>query len=235
MLAILKRDFRSYFTSPIAYVLIGLFVCILSIFFMDSLSSGYADLSGSFISSMSFLLLFIVPLITMRSIAEDKRNGTEVLLLTSPTRLSEVVIGKFLAAFSVFLVMTAASLVFPLVLWIYGTPEGIKLFSAYLGFILLGFVFISIGVFASSVTENQIVAAIITFVILFGLTAISFLGNYIGGLVGHILIWISFMDRYYEFSSGIIDITSIIFLLSYAVVFIFLTIRVLERKRWGQG
>lgn len=235
MYAILKRDFRSYFTSPIAYVLIGLFICILSIFFMDSLSSGVADLSGNFVSSMSFLLILIVPLLTMRSVAEERKSGTEVLLLTSPVRPSDVVIGKFLASFGVFMVMTAASLVFPLVLWIYGTPEGIKLFSAYLGFVLLGFVFISIGIFASSLTENQIVAAIITFVTLFGLTALSFVGQYVGGFVGKVLVWISFMERYYEFSTGIIDVTSIIFMLSYAIVFVFLTVRVIERKRWGKG
>jgi len=235
MLAILRRDFRSNFNSPIAYVLIGLFICIMSLFFVDSLNAGVANFSSSFISSMSFLLLFIVPILTMRAFSEDKKSGTEVLLLTSPVRLYQVVLGKYLAATAVFLVLTAVSLVFPLVLLIYGKPDGATLFSAYLGFILLGMVFIAVGVFASSLTENQIVAAIISFVSLFTLTSFSYIGSYVGGFVGKVLNWLSFMERYYEFSAGIIDITSIIFMLSFAVVFVFLTIRILERKRWSQG
>ncbi|HOK42728.1 MAG TPA: ABC transporter permease [Thermoclostridium caenicola] len=235
MLAILRRDFRSYFNSPIAYVLIGLFICIMSLFFVDSLNAGVANFSSNFISSMSFMLLFIVPILTMRSFSEDKKSGTEVLLLTSPVRLSQVVLGKYLAATAVFLVLTAVSLIFPLVLLIYGKPDGATLFSAYLGFILLGMVFISVGVFASSLTENQIVAAIITFVSLFTLTSFSYIGSYVGGLVGKVLNWLAFMEKYYEFSAGIIDITSIIFMLSFAVVFVFLTVRILERKRWSQG
>jgi len=235
MLAIINRDFRSYFNSPIAYVLIGLFISILSLFFVDSLNAGIASFSRNFTNSMSFLLLFIVPLLTMRAFAEDKKSGTEVLLLTSPVRLYQVVLGKYLAAVSVFLVLTAASLVFPLVLLVYGKPDGATLFSSYLGFVLLGMVFISVGIFASSLTENQIVAAIISFVSLFALTSISFIANYVGGFVGKVLDWLSFMGKYYEFSAGIIDITSIVFMLSFAVVFVFLTIRVLERKRWSQG
>lgn len=235
MLAIIKRDFQSYFNSPIAYVLIGLFICIMSLFFMDSLNAGVAYFSSSFISNMSFMLLFVVPILTMRSFSEDKKSGTEVLLLTSPVRLSQVVLGKYLAATGVFLVLTVASLVFPLVLLIYGKPDGATLFSSYLGFILLGMVFISVGVFASSLTENQIVAAIISFVSLFTLTSFDYIGSYVGGFVGKLLNWLSFMERYYDFSAGIIDITSIIFMLSFAVVFVFLTIMILERKRWSQG
>jgi len=233
MFAVFKRDFRSYFNSPIAYVLIGLFICILSIFFMQSLNEGVANFSGGFIHTMSFVLICIIPILTMRSVSEDKKSGTEILLLTSPTRVSEVVVGKYLAAFSVFLVMTAATMIFPIVLWIYGSPEGAKLFSSYLGFILLGSVFIAVGVFASSLTENQIVAAIISFVILMGLWALSFV--YIGGFIGNIVTWISVMMRYYDFTNGIIDLTSIVFMISFAFVFIFLTVRVIERKRWSQG
>lgn len=235
MFAVLKRDFRSYFSSPIAYVLIGLFLSILSIYFMSSLSQGVANFSSGFVNTMSFILIFIVPILTMRIIAEDRKNGTEILLLTSPTRISEIVLGKYLAVFSVFLVMTATTLVFPLVLWIYGSPEGAALFSSYLGFILLGAVYVAIGVFASSLTENQIVAAIISLVSLFVLYALSFVASFIGGFIYTILTWLSVMERYYDFTNGIIDLTSIVFMLSFAIVFIFLTVRVIERKRWSQG
>ena len=131
--------------------------------FVDSLNAGVAYFTSNF-TQHSFMLLFIVPILTMRTFAEDKKSGTEVLLLTSPVRLSQVVLGKYLAATGVFLVLTAASLVFPLVLLIYGKPDGATLFSSYLGFVLLGMVFTSVGIFASSLTENQIVAAIISFV-----------------------------------------------------------------------
>ena len=235
MMAIIRRDFRSYFSSPIAYVLIGLFICIMSLFFVDSLNAGVAYFTSNFISSMSFMLLFIVPILTMRTFAEDKKSGTEVLLLTSPVRLSQVVLGKYLAATGVFLVLPAASLVFPLVLLIYGEPDGASLFGSYLGFVLLGMVFTSVGIFASSLTENQIVAAIISFVSLFTLTSFSYIGSYMGGFIGKLLNRLSFMDKYYEFSAGIIDITSIIFMLSFVVVLVFLTYRKLERRRWSKG
>ncbi len=235
MYAILKRDFRSYFSSPIAYVLIGLFTFILSLFFNDGLSGGTSDFMGSFVGNMSFLILFFVPILTMRTMAEDKKNGTEVLLLTSPARVSEIVFGKFLAAFSVFLVMTAVSLIFPIILIIFGGPDIALIASSYLGFILYGAIYVAVGVFASSLTENQIVAAVIAFVGLFALSSIDFLATFFTGFVAKAFTWLSLGARYNDFGSGIIDLTSIVFMLSYAAVFIFLTIRVIEHKRWSQG
>lgn len=239
MFAVFKRDFRSYFSSPIAYVIIGLFFFILSLFFIQtSLNTEVASFSSQFISTMSFMLLFIVPILTMRAIAEDRKSGTEVLLLTSPKSVTSVVVGKFLAAYGVFSVMTAVTFIFPIVLLIFGRPEGATIFSAYLGFFLIGAVYVSIGVFASSITENQIVAAIISFVSIFALMfAIDFTAYYLGGnkIVGKVLTWLSITDRYNKFGMGIIDLTSIIFLLSFTVVFIFLTVRIIERKRWSKG
>ncbi|MCX7773080.1 MAG: ABC transporter permease [Clostridia bacterium] len=235
MLAIMKRDFRSYFNSPIAYVLIGLFMFILGLFFNNGLSYGVSDFMGEFVGNMSFLLLFIIPILTMRTIAEDKKNGTEVLLITSPTRLTDVVMGKFLAAYCVFLVMTAVTLIFPLILMIFGKPDVALIASSYLGFILYGAVFVAVGVFASSLTENQIVAAIISFVSLFALTTLNFLASFLKGFLNKALLWLSISERYDDFGKGIIDLTSVVFMLSFTAVFIFLTVRVLEHKRWSQG
>ncbi len=235
MLAILRRDLRSYFNSPIAYVLIGLFMIILGLFFNSGLSSGGSDFMGSFVSNMSFLLLFIVPIMTMRVFSEDKRNGTEVLLLTSPARVTEVVVGKFLASFCVFLIMTAVTLVFPIIIIIFGGPDIPLIFSAYLGYILYGAVYVAIGVFASSITENQIVAAIISFVTLFAMTALDFVASFLSGFPAKALTWLSLNERYSDFGSGIIDLTSVVFMISFAAVFVFLTVRVIERKRWSQG
>jgi len=235
MFAIMKRDFRSYFNSPIAYVMIGLFMFIVSFFFNDYLAYGSSDIMSGVISNMSFILLFFVPIMTMRSMAEDKKNGTEVLLLTSPVRVTEIVIGKYLALMGVFLIMTLFTLIFPLILIIFGSPDLALIFSSYLGFILYGAVFVSVGLFASSLTENQIVAAVIGFVSMFTLYAIKFLAGFFTGFLYDVFTWLSLNARYNDFMTGIIDLTSIVFMLSFVAVFIFLTVRVTERKRWSQG
>lgn len=235
MFAIMKRDFKSYFNSPIAYVLIGLYMFILGLFFNDGLAYGASDFMGSFVKNMSFLLMFFIPILTMRSVAEDKKNGTEVLLLTSPTHVTEVIMGKFLAAYSVFLIMTACTLVFPLILIIFGSPDVPLILSSYLGIIVFGAVFVAVGIFASSLTENQIVSALISFVTIFALTSIDFLASFFSGSVSKVLKWLSINTHFKYFTTGIIDLTSLVLLISFAAVFIILTVRILERKRWSQG
>lgn len=235
MFAIFKRDFRSYFNSPIAYVLIGLYMFILGLFFNNGLAYGASDFMGSFVGNMSFLLIFFIPILTMRAMAEDKKNGTEVLLLTAPVSVTEVVLGKFFAAYSVFLVMTAFSLIFPLILIVFGKPEIPLIVSSYLGILLYGAICVAVGVFASSITENQIVAALIGFVSLFALSSIDFLASFFSGFLLKTLQWLSINSRFIDFGTGIIDLTSIVLMISFAAVFIFLTIRVVERKRWSQG
>lgn len=234
MFAIMKRDFRSYFNSPIAYVLIGLFMLLLGLFFNSMIGYG-SDIMSQFVSTMSSLLLFIVPILTMRSMAEDKKNGTEVLLLTSPVRVTEIVLGKFLAAFSVFLVMTGVTLIFPLITIVAGKPDIALILSSYFGYILLGAIFISLGIFASSLTENQIIASIISLVSIFLIQNIDYLASFFSGFLNKAFLWLSVKDRYEDFSIGIIDLTSIIFMICYAAVFLILTVRIIERKRWSQG
>ncbi|MGI6622284.1 MAG: ABC transporter permease [Acetivibrionales bacterium] len=234
MFAIMKRDFRSYFNSPIAYVLIGLFMLLLGLFFNSMIGYG-SDIMSQFVSTMSSLLLFIVPILTMRSMAEDKKNGTEVLLLTSPVRVTEIVLGKFLAAFSVFLVMTGVTLIFPLITIVAGKPDIALILSSYFGYILLGAIFISLGIFASSLTENQIIASIISLVSIFLIQNIGYLASFFSGFLNKAFLWLSVTDRYEDFSIGIIDLTSIIFMICYAAVFLILTVRIIERKRWSQG
>ena len=184
---------------------------------------------------MRWLLLFIVPILTMRSMAEDKKNGTEVLLLTSPVRVTEIVLGKFLAAFSVFLVMTGVTLIFPLITIVAGKPDIALILSSYFGYILLGAIFISLGIFASSLTENQIIASIISLVSIFLIQNIDYLASFFSGFLNKAFLWLSVKDRYEDFSIGIIDLTSIIFMICYAAVFLILTVRIIERKRWSQG
>lgn len=235
MLAIFKRDFRAYYTSPIAYVVTGLFVAVLALFFTSSLNAGVASFSSGFSSGITYLFLFLIPLLTMRIFSEDKRNGTEVLLLTSPNRVTAIVLGKFLAAYSVLANMVLASFIYPLIMMIFGKPDVPVLLNTYLGILLYGAVCVSIGVFASSLTENQIVAASITFVTLLLMTAIDFISSNVGGFIGKVLVWLSLNERLAAFSDGILDLTTVVFMLSFVAVFVYLTVRVLEKKRWSQG
>jgi ABC-2 type transport system permease protein len=131
--------------------------------------------------------------------------------------------------------MTAASLIFPLITIIAGKPDIMLIISSYLGYILMGAVFVSMGVLASSLTENQIVASIITLVSIFLIQNIGYLASFFSGFMNKAFLWLSISDRYGDFNKGIIDLTSILFMISYAAVFIFLTVRVIEHKRWSQG
>lgn len=235
MYAIFKRELKSYFLSPIAYVLIGFFIILSSVFFLlINLGSQYSDFSAN-LSTMGFLLIFIIPILTMKILAEDRKNGTEVLLVTSPVSITEIVIGKFLASLSVFLVMVLITFIYPIILFILGTPPFAQLVGAYVGFVLLGGAFVSVGVFASSLTENQVVAAVISFVSLVLMWLMDSISSYAGGTMAKILDWFSLLSRYNSFSKGILDLAPIIYYLSFIVVFLFLTIQVIEKRRWSQG
>lgn len=235
MFAIFKKELKSYFYSPIAYSLIGLFILLSSVFFiLINLQQSYADFSGN-LSTMGFLLLFIVPILTMKIIAEDRKNGTEVLLITSPKSIAQIVIGKYLASLTVFLVMVLITLIYPIILFSFGKPPVAQLIGAYIGFILLGGAFISVGVLASALTENQVVAAIIGFVSLLIMWLMENIAGFVGGFVAKILKWVSLLSRYEDFNRGILNLSPIIYYLSFIAVFIFLTIQIIERRRWSEG
>lgn len=235
MYAIFKRELKSYFFSPIAYVILGLFFVFTSILFMlGNLYSLSADLSGV-ISTMGFLLIFFVPIITMRSLAEDRKNGTEVLLATSPVTLTSRIVGKYLAAFTVLMSLTVMSMLYPLILSIFGKLSFSLLFSQYVGFILLGMAFVSIGIFASSLTENQIIAAVLGVVMLFVIWLLDALSVSIGGWIGKVMQWISLTTRYQDFNYGDLKLANIFYFISFTVTFVFLTIRVIDRKTMTQG
>jgi ABC-2 type transport system permease protein len=235
MLAIFKREVKAYFYSPIAYVLIGLFILISSVFFfMISLFSQSAEVNNV-LSNMGFLLIFIVPILTMKVLAEDRKNGTEVLLLTSPSSLTGVVVGKYLATLLVYLVMIAVTLVYPIILFIFGKPAIPPMLGGYLGIILLGATLIAIGVFISSLTENQVIAAVISFVTMLILAFLQPISSSLGGNIAKALNWLSIFFRYDDFNKGILDLSSVIYYLSFIAVFLFLTVRVIEKRRWSQG
>ena len=234
MSAIFWKEVKSYFYSPMAYILIGLFLLLTSIFFYPNLVYASGDFNST-LSTMGFVLLFIIPVLTMKILAEDRKNGTEVLLITSPASITSMVAGKFLAACFVFAIMTVLTFIYPIVLLAFGGTFTVQLVGGYVGFLLLGATFISIGVFASSLTENQVVAVVISFVMLLIMWLAGSLSSIVGGIGSKILSWFSLMTRYEDFNRGILGLTPIVYYLSFIAVFLFLTVRVIEKRRWSQG
>lgn len=235
MAAIFWKEVKSYFYSPIAYVLIGLFIALTSIFFyFGNLMGGSGDVN-SLLSNVVFFLVFIIPILTMKIMAEDRKNGTEVLLITSPSSLTAVVVGKFLASYFVFVVLAAITLVYPIIILALGGQVTPAMVGGYLGFLLLGAAFVSFGVFASSLTESQVIAAIIGIVGLLVMFLAGSISSSIGGIISKVLSWFSLLTRYDDFSKGILGLGPIVYYLSFVAVFLFLTIRVIEKRRWSQG
>jgi ABC-2 type transport system permease protein len=234
MKAIFWKEVKSYFYSPIAYVLIGFFVLLTSIFFWPNLIYQYADFNGV-LSTMGFILIFIIPVLTMRILAEDRKNGTEVLLITSPCSIIDIVLGKYLASLFVFLVMIAITFIYPTILIAFGGKLTVQLVGGYVGIILLGASFLSVGLFASSLTENQVIAVVISFVSLLIMWIADSIGNMAGGIVSKILSWFSLISRYQDFNAGILALSPVVYYISFTSVFLFITVRVIERRRWSQG
>jgi len=233
MFTIFKREVRAYFRSQIAYILIGLFILVTSLLFMvlnlNSLSTEY----NPDLYYMGFILTVIVPILTMKTIAEDRKNGTEVLLISSPVSLTSIVVGKYLATMVVFTVMTGISFVYPVILSMFGKPVISEIIGGYIGFFLLGAAFIAIGIFASSLTENQIVAAIISFVSLIIMLFMQSIYYSFGGITSKILVWFSLFARYEDYSRGILDFSAVVHSLCFIAIFLFLSVRVMEKRRWS--
>ena len=167
MKAIFKKEFRSYFLSPIGYVFVAIFFFVASLFFViNNIFGGYGDINAVF-SSMTMIFLFLTPVITMRSMAEEKNSKTDQLLLTAPVSVVSIVTGKLLAAMSVLAIAMATTVIYPIILLNFTTPAWGKFFGNYVGFFLMGTAFVSIGIYISALTENQIIAAVSTFGVLF--------------------------------------------------------------------
>lgn len=235
MFTIYKRELKSFFYSPIAYSVIGFFVMATALFFWMNNIMGGSPMFTSVLSNVSLMLVFIAPILTMKLLAEERRNGTEVLIRTSTVSISGIVYGKFFSAFTVFCIMTGITVIFPLIMMTRGTVSMATTFGSYIGFILLGSTFIAIGLLMSSMTENQVVAAISGFVILLMMFLLQAIASFVGGVVGQAMNWVSLIARYNDFSQGIFNLTSVIFYISFTMVILFITIMNIERRRWSQG
>ena len=251
---ILSRELKSYFSSLIAYVVIVMFLLITGYFFYNLLAtfsviSFQAQVNPMLakqyqllninetvvrplFGNISIIMLLMTPLLTMRLISEEKKSGTMELLLTFPVKDIDVVLGKYLACLAVFLVMILLTATYPILLLVLGEPEIMPMITGYLGLVLLGAAFISLGIFTSSLTENQIVAASMSFGILFFFWLISYSVPFVSPAFGQILSYLSINEHIASLAKGVLDTEDIIYYLCFIVLFLFLTLRSLESKRW---
>ena len=249
IVTIAGKELRSYFASPIAYVIIGLFSLLFGWFFyaylmmfvreseqMMQFGGGSANVNQRMIRGVlqnaAVLILFVMPMITMRTYSEEKRTGTIELLLTSPVSDWQIIVGKFLGAMGLYVVMLAVTLIHVLLLFAYGNPEWRPIATGYLGLLLLGGCFLSFGLLFSSVTRNQIVAAVVTFVFFLLFWVLDWMGNFAGPGIGGVLNYLSITGHFDDFAKGVIDTKHVIYYLSFITFGLFLTSKAVDSERW---
>ena len=230
--AVATRELRGYFLSPLAYVVIALFLALSGYLFALILANGHEASLRGLIQNVSVLYLFIVPAISMRLLAEEQRTGTVELLLTNPVQEWEIVTGKFLASIMLVLVMLALTLVFPLFLFIFGNPDRGPMITGYVGIFLQAAAFLSIGLWASSLTQNQIVAAIVAFALLLVLWLSDNLGQFLGGTIGSIVSYTSVINRFQSFPQGVIQSNDVVYYLTLVLAGIVLSTLSLQSRRY---
>ena len=224
MFAVYKKELKSYFLSPTGYITIGLFLLIFSLFFyLTTVSVGGYDIGNLYFNTARYGLLIIVPILTMRMFAEERKNGTEQLLLTSPRSITEIVLGKFLAGVSVIVITLIFSLIYYAILCFFKAPNLVPTLVMILGFLLVGMAAISIGMFISSLTENQIISAVVTIVF--------FVSSWFLPNLNDNFSIIDLMSNYQKFPAGLISMSEVVNLLGITVVFILFTIIIMQRKK----
>jgi gliding motility-associated transport system permease protein len=250
ILAIAHKELRAYFSSPIAYIVIGFFALLFGWFYIGILDwfvrqglQGQMGMGGGsmnvnqqmirpLILNITVVFLFLLPLITMRTYAEEKRSGTIELLLTSPLTDLEIVLGKFLGALALYAVMVALTLIHFGLLFAFGTPEWKPMATAYLGLLLFGGCFIALGLFISSLTKNQIVAGAATFGVFLLLWVVDWIGESMGPTGQAILKYLSMTEHLEDFVKGVIDTKHLVYYLSFIAFGLFLTVRSVDTERW---
>ena len=224
MWAVFKKELKSYFLSPIGYVVVGILLLVCTVFFyLTTVQYGSVDLGALYFYAVLYGFFIIIPILTMRMFAEERKSGTEQLILTSPVSIAGVVFGKFLAAMSVIAVALVVSFMYFGIVNYFGNPNFIVLLVTMLGFLLVAGAAISIGMFASSITENQVIAGILTIAFLIMSLFIPDLGKEFQ--------MISIMDFYQKFPTGVISLTEVVGAVSFAAMFIAFTIIVMQRRK----
>ena len=251
IVAIADKELRSYFVSPIAYVVVGLFALLFGWFFVASLSvmvrfSMQAGMFGGgpqsininefmlrpMLANTAIVLLFFLPFLTARAYAEEKKSGTIELLLTSPLSDLEIILGKFLGVLALFVLMLAVTALHMVILFWYGEPELGPMLSGYLGLLLMGASFISVGLLVSSATRNQIVAGVVTFAVLLLFWVLTWLADSLGPTSGAILSYLSILEHFDDFSKGVIDTKHVAYYVSFIAFGLFLTAKAVDTERW---
>jgi ABC-2 type transport system permease protein len=251
ILAIAHKELKGYFASPVAYVVIGFSAILFGWFFINLLyyfdrtqmqaGSGFQGpqavnvneiLISPLFLNVSVILLFTLPLITMRTYAEEKRSGTIELLLTSPLTDLQIVIGKFLGGMVLYLAMLAVTLVHIGFLFAYGNPEWRPVATGYLGLLLMGGCFLSLGLFVSSLTRNQIVAGMVTFAVFLMFWVINWIATFMDPTPQAVLNYLSITEHLNDFARGVLDTKHLVYYFSFIAFSLFLTVRAVDSERW---
>jgi len=247
MFAIFKRELSSYFQNAIGFVFIGVFLAISGLLCCYTTLSAQTYDTSAYFSYIIMSFIVIIPLLTMKLFSEEKKLRTEQLLLTAPVSLWGMVFGKFLAAFTLFAGTVLVSCINFVPLAMYHNAEGIAdaydsavgpvfsiIITSTVGIILIGAAFIAIGMFISSLTENQLAAAIITVAIIAGMLMLNMVNDYIDVYaIRFVIDWVCFMSRFSNFVYGLLDPAALVYYFSITGVFLFLTVRVYDKRRWG--
>jgi ABC-2 type transport system permease protein len=233
-LALMWRELRAYFYSPIAYVVMAAFLVISGIIFREIfVPDQVPDMRGTFDPVVLYILIFVIPLLTMRLVSEELSRGTIETLMTAPVTDTQVILGKFLGALVFYLVLLAPTLVYVVLLAIYSHPDPWPIASGYLGLILVGMVFLSVGLLTSICTRSQIVAAIIALLFLAIMTLMcNWLSMSLAGWARRFFQYIGFYGRYQNFSKGTIPLNDVVFFLSVTVLMLYLSVKILESRKW---
>ena len=254
ILAIASKELKSYFSSPIGWILLGFwsllygyfFVAILNFFVRQSMQMSQFGQAGPqamnlnqqllrplVAQNLPILVLFLLPAVTMRTYSEERRSGTIELLLTSPLSDFQIIMGKFLGAMSLYVVMLGVTLIHIAILVVYGgRPEWKPIATVYLGLLLLGGCFISVGLFISSLTKNQIVAFVATFATFLMLWVITWIGTFFGPTADRLTQYLSIIGQFDDFGKGVLDTTHLIYYISFITFGLFLTAKSVDSERW---
>jgi len=245
-----KKEIKTYFTSPIAYVVIAVFLLLVGFFFYSAIwwfnsqsiqmaqNQYYQQVNinqmvySPLFHNMSIILLLMIPLLTMRLFSEEKKTGTDELIYTSPISVGQIILGKYLAALAVLAAMLILTGVLSIFTFAYGNPELPQILNGYLGLFLMGAAFIGVGLFFSSLTENQIVSAILTFGALLLFWILNWAAYSASGMWKDVLDYLSFFQHFDDLTRGILDTTDLVYYLSFAFFGLFLTHSVIQSRRW---
>ncbi len=248
MFAIYKKELRSYFINPVGYVYVGVFLAMSALLCCYTTLQSLTYDTRTYFTYMIFALVVLIPLLTMRLFSEEKKLRTEQMLMTAPVSLTGMVLGKFFAAFTLFTGTLLVSCVnfFPLYAIasdernasslssdVIGPVNG-EIVGRLIGIILIGAAFIAIGTFISSFTESQLAAAVVTIAVILGMVVLGFVNSSIDSYaVRFVIDWISVLSRFSNFSYGLFDFSALVYYLSICMVFLFLTVRVYDKRRWN--